>query len=103
MGVGDAHDTDRKGCESIIHDHDCDLWVTMVGWVDVPYSGWGDCKRQRAVNISSFQNASFASGLCNSKCLSLHPLHPYFIISSVLEEWLMSFLLNFQYISIISL
>ena len=21
---------------SIIHDHNCDLWVTMVGWVDVP-------------------------------------------------------------------
>ena len=31
-------DMERKGCESIIHDHDCDLWVIMVGWVDVPYS-----------------------------------------------------------------
>ena len=43
-----------KGCESIIHDHDCDLWVTMVGWVDVPYSDWGDFRRRRAVDISSF-------------------------------------------------
>ena len=42
-----------KGCESIIHDHDCDLWVTMVGWVDVPYSDWGDFKHRRAVDISS--------------------------------------------------
>ena len=53
-GVGCVIDMDRKGCESIIHDHDCDLWVTMVGWVDVPYSDWGDFKRQRAVNISSW-------------------------------------------------
>ena len=46
---------ERKGCESIIHDHDRQLWVTMlVGWVDVPYSDWGDFKRRRAVDISSF-------------------------------------------------
>ena len=38
----------------IERDHDCDLWVTMVGWVDVPYSDWGDFKRRRAVDISSF-------------------------------------------------
>ena len=44
---------ERKGCESIIHDHDCDLWETMVGWVDVPYSDWGDFRRRRAVDISS--------------------------------------------------
>ena len=44
-------DMERKGCESIIHD--CDLWVTMVGWVDVPYSDWGDI-RHRAINISSY-------------------------------------------------
>ena len=48
-----------KGCELIIHDHDCDLWVTMgVGWVDVPYSDWGDFRRRRAVDISSFDNIS---------------------------------------------
>ena len=50
-------DMDRKGCESIIHDHDCDLWVTMVGWVDAPYSDWGDFRRWRAVDISSFNRA----------------------------------------------
>ena len=38
MGVEVLIDMERKGCESIIHDHDCDLRVTMVGWVDVPYS-----------------------------------------------------------------
>ena len=51
MGV--LIDTERKGCESIIHDHDCDLWVTMVGWVDVPFDDWGDFRRRRAVDISS--------------------------------------------------
>ena len=46
-------DMERKGCESIIHDHDCDLWVTMVGWVDVPYNDWGDFRRRRAIDIFS--------------------------------------------------
>ena len=31
--MGALIDMERKGCESIIHDHDCDVWVTMVGWV----------------------------------------------------------------------
>ena len=30
--------------------------VTMVGWADVPDSDWGDFRRQRAVDISSFLN-----------------------------------------------
>ena len=49
-GVEALIDMERKGCESIIHDHDCDLWVTMVGWVDVLYS---DFRRRRAADISS--------------------------------------------------
>ena len=53
MGVGALIDMERKSCESISHDHDCDLWVTMVGWVDVPYSDWCDFRRRRAVDISS--------------------------------------------------
>ena len=28
--------------------------VAMVGWVDVPDSEWGDFRRRRAVDISSF-------------------------------------------------
>ena len=53
-GMGDLIDIERKGCESIIHDHDCDLWVTtMVGWADVPFSDWGDFRRRRAIDISS--------------------------------------------------
>ena len=32
---------ERKRCESIIHDHECDLYVTMVGWVDVANSDQG--------------------------------------------------------------
>ena len=31
-------DMERKGCESINYDHDCDLGLSMVGWVDVPHS-----------------------------------------------------------------
>ena len=53
MGAEALIDMERKGCESTIHDLDCDLWVTMVGWVDVPYSDWGDFRRRRAVDISS--------------------------------------------------
>ena len=54
MGVGALIDTEREGCESIIHDHDCNLWVTMVVWVDVPYSDWGVFRRRYAVDISSW-------------------------------------------------
>ena len=53
-GGGGLIDMERKGCELIIHDHDCDLWVALVGWVDVPYSDWGDFRRWCAVDISSF-------------------------------------------------
>ena len=49
-------DMERKGCESLIHDHDCDIWVTMVGWVNVPYSDWGEFRRRRAVDIISSDN-----------------------------------------------
>ena len=28
-------DMERKGFEWIMHDHDRDLWVTMVEWVDI--------------------------------------------------------------------
>ena len=35
------------------------LWATMVGWVDVPHSDWGDFKRRRAVDISSYSNDIF--------------------------------------------
>ena len=45
-------DMEWKRCESMIHDHECDLRVTMDGWVDVPYSDWGDFRRRRAVDIS---------------------------------------------------
>ena len=49
---------EQKVCESIIHDHDHDLWVTMAGWVDVPDSDWGDFRCQHAVHISSFYHVT---------------------------------------------
>ena len=52
--MGGLIEMEQKGCQSIIHDHDCDVWVTLVGWVDVPYSDWGDFRPQRAVEISSY-------------------------------------------------
>ena len=33
-----------------------DLWVTMVGWVDVPYSDWGDFRRRRGIDTSSLHS-----------------------------------------------
>ena len=53
-GMGGLTDMELKGCELIIHDHDRDLWVTMVGWVDVMHSDWGDFRHWGAVDISSF-------------------------------------------------
>ena len=43
-----------KWCVATIHDHGIDLFVTMVGWVDVPDSDKGDFKRRCAVDIPSF-------------------------------------------------
>ena len=54
-------DMEQKGCESIIRDHDRDIWVTIVGWVDVAYSEWGDLRHRRAIDISSCN--SEANGL----------------------------------------
>ena len=54
-GGGGLIDMEWKGRESIIHDHDHDLWVTMVGWVDVLYSDWGDFRCRLAVDISSLK------------------------------------------------
>ena len=57
-GGGGLIDMERKGCELIIHDHGRDFWVTLVGWVDVPYSDWGDFRRRRVVDLSSFLSKS---------------------------------------------
>ena len=46
-------DMERKGCESMIQNHDCDLWVTKVGWVDLSYIDWGDFRSRCAIYISS--------------------------------------------------
>ena len=37
-----------------IHDNDCDLWVTMVGWVDVPYSGQGVSRYWCSIHTTSY-------------------------------------------------
>ena len=59
---GGGADWHGKVCESIIHDYKYDLWVTMVGWMDVPYSDWGDFRRRRAVDISGlFVNLPYNS------------------------------------------
>ena len=57
VNIWELIDMEGKGCESIFRDHECDLWVTMVGWVDVPDSDWGDFRRRRAVDISSLFNS----------------------------------------------
>ena len=41
-GMGGLIYVGLKGYESIIHDHERDLWVSMVGWVDVPDSDRGE-------------------------------------------------------------
>ena len=46
-------DMEWKGCESIIHDHDCDLWVPWWGgWMYRKVTGVIRCRR--AGDISSF-------------------------------------------------
>ena len=52
--MGGSIDIERKGRESIIHDHDRDFCVTMVGWMVAPDNDWGDFRRRRAVDTSSY-------------------------------------------------
>ena len=66
----------QKGCEWIIHDHNCDLCMTMAGWVDVLDNDWGDSRRWRAIDTSSFGSVtcSFSNRMCLSpmkECRSL--------------------------------
>ena len=77
-GVEALIDMERKGCESIIHDNDGDLWVTMLGWVDVPYSNWGNCRRRRAVDISRLI----------SMLISCFKFHQNLIANPHLKLWL---------------
>ena len=53
-------DMEQKECELIIHDHD--LWVNMVGWVDVPGSDQSDFNH--GVLLTYLVNAAFSSGWC---------------------------------------
>ena len=52
-GMGGPIDMIQKGCESYIHDHDTDLYMTMVGWADVLDSDQGDFRHRHAIDISS--------------------------------------------------
>ena len=44
-GMGRLIDMEGKGCELITHDHNSDLRVTIVGWMDVRDSDWGGFRR----------------------------------------------------------
>ena len=50
--MGGLTGVEQKRCESIIHGHDRELWLIMMGWVDVPDKDWGDFRGRRAVDIS---------------------------------------------------
>ena len=52
-GMGWLIEMEWKGFESSIHDHDIDLCVTMVRWVDVPDSDRCNVRCRRSVDMSS--------------------------------------------------
>ena len=83
-GMGWLIDMGLKGCESIIHHHGCDPWVTMVRWVDVPHSDWGDFGRRRAVDISS----SFTLSPCSANLLNISKIQSIeFIVNLSTFAW----------------
>ena len=87
-GMGKLIDMERKGCESIIHDHDRDLWVIMVGWVDVLYSDWNDFRRC-VVDISSLLMHTF---MCHSASLHQVLCIPEHIFFSESDYIIMAFI-----------
>ena len=67
--MGGLTDMERKGCELIIHDHDCDY-----GGVDrSPHSDWGDFRRRCAVDISRcLFTGNILMGKCKKDTTSVH-------------------------------
>ena len=61
MAMGWPVDMEPKECESSIHDHDSDFWVTMMRWVDIPDSNWGNFRHLHAVDISSLSPCTHVS------------------------------------------
>ena len=55
----------RKGCKSIIHDPGRDLWVTMVGWGDVPDNERGDFIRDKSSYYTICGWSNSQNDLCN--------------------------------------
>ena len=57
--MGGPIDTEQKGWESVIHNHDCDLLVSKVRCKDLPDSDRGDFRRWHAIDSSSLYNGNF--------------------------------------------
>ena len=51
--MGGRIDIEQKGCESVIHDYDHDLFVTKVRCKEFPDSGRGDIRCRHAIDYSS--------------------------------------------------
>ena len=47
--MGALIDIEWEGCELLIRDHDCDLWMIMVRSMGVQDSDRGDFKWRRAI------------------------------------------------------
>ena len=61
-------DMEQKWCETINHDHGCDLWVTMVGWVDVQHNAWSNIRCWHLVSsltLSSLLLLQTITDFCN--------------------------------------
>ena len=79
--MGGLIDMEGNWCEWIIHDHECDIWVNMKGWVDVPDSDRGDFRSRRVVDISSC--------LCIPRGVDGNSLNiQEFCVSGVIDNWL---------------
>ena len=83
-----------KLCESVIHDHDNDLCVTILGRMGVQDSDWGDCKRQGVVDTSSLYPCpmKLVEGILDLPCRSVCPsvdmvsIWPYAHLNGLVQE-----------------
>ena len=73
-GMGVLNDMVWKGCELSIHYHDIDLFVTMVGCVDVPDSDRGDFRCPIAIDITSWNHKEHKKS-CLNLYSALHQVH----------------------------
>ena len=87
MGIGGPIDIERNRCELIIDDHDHDVCVTMLGWVDVPHSDRVDLRHYSDVIKGSIASQITSLTIVYSTVYSGTDQRKHQSVASLAFEW----------------